>query len=95
MAAQMISNTEIDKVRYIVSGTADVTNNEGTMYIEFNGSNSLYRTVSFTITLNLFTVGLDEVNMDEVNDGQKMMIDGQLYIKRGDNLYNAQGKIVK
>ena len=95
MAAQMISNTEIDKVRYIVSGTADVTNNEGTMYIEFNGSNSLYRTVSFTITLNLFTVGLDEVNMDEVNDGEKMMIDGQLYIKRGDNLYNAQGKIVK
>lgn len=79
--------------RYIISGTADVINSNGTLYIEVKGSNSLYRTVNFTIG-TLYT-GIEEVNMDEVKDGQKMMIDGQLYIKRGENLYNAQGAVVK
>ena len=80
-------------IRYIVSGTADVTNSNGTLYIEVKGTNSLYKTIHFTIG-TLYT-GIEEVNMDEVKDGQKMMIDGQLFIKRGENLYNAQGIVVK
>ncbi|MBP5477271.1 MAG: hypothetical protein J6Y00_06270 [Paludibacteraceae bacterium] len=94
MAARLVSQNSIDMVRYIVSGTADVTHDNGTLNIDFKGSNSLYRTVNFAVSLSLFT-GIEEVNMDEVKDGQKMMIDGQLYIKRGENLYNAQGAVVK
>lgn len=86
---QMVSG----ECRYIVSGTAEVTNANGALYIVVSGSNSLYRTVNFTIGNP--PTGIEEVNMDEVKDGQKMMIDGQLYIKRGDNLYNAQGAVVK
>ena len=38
------------EARYIVSGTADVKkNSDGTMYIEVNGTNSLGRTICFTI----------------------------------------------
>ena len=36
-------------VRYIVSGTVDVTESYGQLYIEVNGYNSLYRTIHFTI----------------------------------------------
>ena len=86
---QMVSGD----VRYIVSGTADVANANGQLYIVVSGSNSLYRTVNFTIGQP--ATGIEEVNMDNVQDGQKMMIDGQLYIKRGENLYNAQGAVVK
>ena len=84
----------IDKGFLITDGTADVTNADGKLYIVVNGSNSYYRTVQFTIGVPPVT-GIEEVNMDEVKDGQKMMIDGQLYIKRGENLYNAQGVVVK
>ena len=84
----------IDKGFLITDGTADVTNADGKLYIVVNGSNSYYRTVQFTIGVPPVT-GIEEVNMDEVKDGQKMMIDGQLYIKRGENLYNAQGIVVK
>ena len=80
--------------RFITSGTAEVQNANGAPYIVVNGVNTFYRTVEVTIGVPPVT-GIEEVNMEEVNDGQKMMIDGQLYIKRGDNLYNAQGKLVK
>lgn len=80
--------------RFITSGTADVQNANGALYILVKGMNTFYRTVEITVGVPPIT-GIDEVKMDEVQDGQKMMIDGQLYIKRGDNLYNAQGKVVK
>lgn len=87
----------IDKGFLITDGIAEVTNADGLLYIVVNGSNSYYRTVQLTIgTPPAPPVdGIEEVKMEQVQDGQKMMIDGQLYIKRGDNLYNAQGKIVK
>lgn len=84
----------IDKGFLITEGTAEVKNADGKLFIVVNGSNSYYRTVQITIGTAPVD-GIEEVNMDEVEDGQKMMIDGQLYIKRGENLYNAQGVVVK
>ena len=86
--------TGIDKAYLITDGTAEVANANGSLYIVVNGTNSYYRTVQLTIGVPPVT-GIEEVEMDKVEDGQKMMIDGQLYIKRGDNLYNAQGAVVK
>ncbi|MCR4664549.1 MAG: hypothetical protein K5660_04195 [Paludibacteraceae bacterium] len=93
-AADIVSGNMLDNYRFIVDGTAEVQNANGNLYIVVKGTNTFYRIVELTIGTPPVT-GFEEINMNVVQDGQKMMIDGQLYIKRGENLYNAQGAVVK
>ena len=75
--------------RYIVSGTAEVSNANGTLYIVVSGSNSLYRTVNFTIGNP--PTGIEEVNMDKDKETQ-VLIQHLKYIEVIKGLYNPQQK---
>ncbi len=91
---KVVNANTIDEISFMVDGSVTVTKVTDHAYIQVNAKNSLGRVIKFTVGEPPIT-GIEEVKMEEVNDGQKLMIDGKLYIKRGDNLYNAQGAVVK
>jgi hypothetical protein len=39
--------------------------------------------------------GMDEIRQEPTSNSQKLLIDGQLFILRGENLYDATGRLVK
>ena len=67
-------------------------------YIDLNnlpgGTNNAPRRLRFVFSEEQTTTGMENVQNEETK-AQKVMIDGVMYIIRGEHMYDAQGQIVK
>lgn len=78
---------------FLVDGTVEVKNNNGSLYIEVNAVNSY--DVPVHIIYDASTTGVENNIVNDMKDASKRIIDGQLYIIRDGKSYNAQGAILK
>ena len=62
-------------------------------YVIWNGSSQAPRHIPFVYTEEQSTTAIDHVAAEEINE--KFYENGQLFIRRGDKIYNVQGQQVK
>jgi hypothetical protein len=77
---------------FLVDGTIEVKNNNGSLYIEVNAVNSY--DVPVHIIYDASTTGVDSI-VEDMMGISKRVIDGQLYIIRDGKIYTAMGVQVK
>lgn len=78
---------------FLVDGTVEIKNNNGSLYIEVNAVNSY--DVPVHIIYDASTTGVENSIVEDVMGASKRMIDGQLYIIRNGKIYTAMGVHVK
>ena len=57
--------------------------------------NAVTENITVTATFKTKPAGFGQTNQQSTINNQKLMINGQLFIQRGDELFNAQGTRVK
>lgn len=76
---------------FLVSGTVEVKNKQGKLYMEINATNS-YNVPAHIIYDASLTSDVDNIDSYQRDaDNHKRIIDGQLFIFRNDAVYNAIG----
>ena len=78
---------------FLVDGTVEVKNNNGSLYIEVNAVNSY--DVPVHIIYDASVTGLENLKVEDMVGASKRIIDGQLIIIKDGVVYNAQGAIVE
>lgn len=78
---------------FLVDGTVEIKNNNGSLYIEVNAVNSY--DVPVHIIYDASTTGVENSIVENMMGASKRMIDGQLYIIRDGKMYTAMGVQVK
>lgn len=78
---------------FFVSGTVDVQNKQGKLYMEINARNS-YNVPAHIVYDGSATTGLSDTHIS-TSDTQKVLRDGQLLIIRNGNAFNLMGARVQ
>ena len=76
------------------TGVGQFTNKAKKAYLELPASGASLAPRRYVFGANQMPTDIENVQ-PSANSSQKMLLNGQLFIRRGDNIYNAQGKIVK
>ena len=78
---------------FLVKGTVEVAKEDGLLYIEVKGENNFGMPIH--VVYQVLPTGIADVEVDGVNSAEKLMIDGQLVIKRHGAMFNVLGARVK
>ena len=78
---------------FLVDGTVEVKNNNGSLYIEVNAVNSY--DVPVHLVYDASATGVENIDVEKMAGTSKVIIDGQLYIIRDGKAFNAMGAQVK
>ena len=76
------------------TGVGQFTNKAKKAYLELPASGASLAPRRYVFGANQMPTDIENVQ-PSANSSQKFLRDGQLFIRRGEHTYNAQGKIVK
>lgn len=76
------------------TGVGQFTNKAKKAYLELPASGASLAPRRYVFGANQMPTDIENVQ-PSANSSQKMLLNGQLFIRRGEHTYNAQGKIVK
>lgn len=84
----------LEPMYFLVGGTVEVRkNDDGSLYVEINAFNSY--DVPVHIIYDASATGVEDIQVENIIDTKKMIIDGQLVIIRNGKIYDAVGAQVK
>jgi hypothetical protein len=84
----------LEPMYFLVAGNVVVSkNSDGTLRVEINAVNSY--DVPVHLVYDASATGLENIQVSDIVEAQKMIVDGQLVIIRNGKAYNALGAIVK
>jgi hypothetical protein len=78
---------------FIVNGTVKVAKEDGKLYLEVNAENNFG--IPIHVVYYVLPTGVEDVEVDGASSAEKMIIDGQLVIKRHGAMFNVLGARVK